>query len=94
MSDRMAYEVELDNAAERLQRVLPIGEVKAIGRLEVVAALDQLLDELRDILAYFDVEADCKATLHPVNRPHLTKERLSQVYRWLRLCELRRETTR
>jgi hypothetical protein len=36
------YAAELDAAAEILQRVHPIGKVKGIGRLEVVAALEEL----------------------------------------------------
>ncbi len=36
------YAKELDEAAKILQRVHPIGKVKAIGRLEVVAALLEL----------------------------------------------------
>jgi hypothetical protein len=36
------YAAELDEAAEILQRVHPIGKVKAIGRLEVVTALKEL----------------------------------------------------
>jgi hypothetical protein len=38
------YAAELDAAAEILQRVHPIGKVKGIGRLEVVAALEELFD--------------------------------------------------
>jgi hypothetical protein len=36
------YAAELDAAAEILQRVHPICKVKGIGRLEVVAALEEL----------------------------------------------------
>lgn len=36
------YAAELDKAAAIIQRVHPIGEVKAIGRLEVVAGLSEL----------------------------------------------------
>ena len=39
------YAAELDAAAEILQRVHPIGKVKAIGRLEVVAALEDLFPQ-------------------------------------------------
>ncbi len=40
------YEAQLERAAAILQKVLPIGEVKHIGLLEVAAGVEQLNDEL------------------------------------------------
>lgn len=51
------YAAELDAAAELLQTIHPIGAVKAIGRLEVAAALKEIVrrwntfDQMRDALA-------------------------------------------
>lgn len=51
MTDQNKYEATLEKAAELLQSALPIGEVKAIGRLEVPAAIEQLIEE-RDRLRH------------------------------------------
>jgi carbon storage regulator CsrA len=40
------YAADLDKAAELLQRVHWIGTVKAIGRLEVVTALEEIVAEV------------------------------------------------
>lgn len=39
------YEQQLQAAAQRLQAVLPIGKAKAIGVMEVVEAVDELIAE-------------------------------------------------
>ena len=40
------YAIELDVIAEMIEGVHPIGEVKAIGRLEVVAAIQDVITEI------------------------------------------------
>lgn len=42
------YGTELDACAEILQKVHPVGKVKAIGRLEVAEALRQVLTKWID----------------------------------------------
>jgi hypothetical protein len=46
------YVAELDAAAELLQRVHYIGLVKAIGRLEVVKALEDIVAEVEKLRAH------------------------------------------
>lgn len=43
--DAGKYEYQLQAAAQRLQAVVSIGKVKAIGVMEVVAAVDELIAE-------------------------------------------------
>lgn len=47
--DAVKYGRELDVAAELLQQVHPIGRVKAIGRMEVVQALREVLEHDHEI---------------------------------------------
>jgi hypothetical protein len=50
--DRMSgprYAAELDQAADILGRIHPIGQVKGIGRLEVVRALTDVAAELIEL---------------------------------------------
>jgi hypothetical protein len=45
------YGAELDAAAELLQAVHPVGKYKALGRMEVVAALRDVLGQRADLLS-------------------------------------------
>ncbi len=42
----LRYEIEITTAAKLLQDVLPVGQVKAIGLLEVAAGIRQLQSQL------------------------------------------------
>jgi hypothetical protein len=47
--ERDKYERELEAASRLLQKALPIGQVKAIGLLEVAAGCKELIDELNEL---------------------------------------------
>jgi hypothetical protein len=51
LADAEKYERELTAAAELLQTNIPAGKMKGIGLLEVAAGIEQLIVELRKLLA-------------------------------------------
>lgn len=61
------YAAELDQCAELLHKIHPIGEVKAIGRLEVVGALSEMVEELTRLraLCATNVANDLYLVNHP-----------------------------
>lgn len=66
------YAAELDKCAEMLAKVHPIGQVKAIGRLEVTAALREVIDagdgervkRLESELAALKSKHECETTMN------------------------------